>query len=176
MCAICRKIPILTDRKFPVLQFKEVTGRKFPDVPKCSRRVGDVSELRVLSESLAIDLRQFWRNGQDGFDFGTKKQPLAVERIMERLFSQTVARNQDLAPAFVVESEREHPPQLVDAIPSHLLVEMDDHFCIGVSREMVASRQKLGTKLRKVINFAVENHPCRAVLVKYRLVPSPPNR
>ncbi len=162
----------MTYRKFAVFELKQVSGRKFLDIPKRSRRVGNISELRVLSESLAIDLRKFWRNGEDGFDFGTKQQPLAVECIMERLLSQAVARDQHLAATFVVKREREHSPQLVDAIPPHLLVQMNNHFRIAVGRKMVATRQKLGTKLRKVINFAVENHPYRTVLVKYRLVSS----
>jgi len=82
MRAVCRKVPVLSYRKFAVLQFKQVSGRKLLDVQKRGRRIGDISELHVLPECLAIDLGEFWSYGEDGFDFGPKQQPLVVERIM----------------------------------------------------------------------------------------------
>src|ERR1700758_682273 len=102
MRSVFRKIPVLTYRKFAVFQFEEVPGRKFLNIQKRSRRIGNISELRVLSERLAIYLRKFRCDGEDGFDFGSKQQPLAVERVMKRLLSQTVSRNQHFAATLVV--------------------------------------------------------------------------
>src|SRR5579862_3763488 len=123
-----RKIPVLAYGKSAVLKFQQVSGRKLLDVQKRSRRVRDVSELHVLPKCLAIDSRQFGRDRENGFDFRTKQQALAVEYIVQRLFSQAVARNEDFAPTLVIEGEREHTSQLVHAIPSHLLVQMNNYF------------------------------------------------
>jgi hypothetical protein len=49
---------------------------------------------------------------------------------------------------------------------------MDNHLGVTVSRQMMASGLELRTKLRVVVNFSVENHPDRPVLVEHRLVAS----
>src|ERR1035438_3619761 len=132
MRAVCRKVPVSAYGKASVLLFGHVCGRKLLDVQKRGRRIGYISELHVLPEALAIGLREFGCYGEDGLNFGTKQQPLTVESIMQWLLPQAIARDQHLMAALVIQCERKHAPQLMNAIPAHFLIEMDNHFGIAV--------------------------------------------
>jgi len=49
---------------------------------------------------------------------------------------------------------------------------MNDRFGVGLRRELVTALQQFGTQFGVVVNFAVEQHPDRAVLIGHRLVPT----
>src|SRR5437899_586728 len=89
---------------------------------------------------------------------------------MKRLFAQTVARNQQLAPTLVPKREREHAAQFLYALSAQLFVQMNNYFCVGVGIEAMAAGFELGTQLRKVVDLAVEYDPDRAIFIEDWLV------
>src|SRR5579862_6117269 len=89
---------------------------------------------------------------------------------MQRLLAQSVACQQKLLFAFVIDCEGKHASQLLHAIWTHLFVEMNDYFGVSVGAELVTVRDELGPELGEVIDFAVEDDPGAAVFIEHRLV------
>ena len=89
---------------------------------------------------------------------------------MNRLLSQTVARNKKPAPRLVVEGKCEHASKLLNTVCAMVLVKMNDNLSIAVCVKAMTVTFKLAAKLRKVINLSVKHHPDRSVLIENRLV------
>src|SRR5438132_722333 len=172
MSAVFRKVPVSAYGEFAIFQFQQVPGRKLLDVQEGGGRIGYISELDVLPEGLAVDLSEFWRYREDCLDFGAKQQALTVKSIVQRLLPQAVARNQYFAAALVIQRQRKHAAQLVNAIAAQFLVQMDYHLGVAMRGEPVPPALQLGTELREVVDLAVENDPDGSILVKHRLVAS----
>ena len=94
------------------------------------------------------------------------------QRVVQRLDAQSVARQQQTPAARVIDRESKHAAQLLNTIASHLLVEMDDHFCVAVSVENVTAAFEIRTKLGEVVNFSVVDDTDGFVFVENRLVTS----
>jgi hypothetical protein len=123
-----------------------------------------------LQQSLVINASEFGGYSQDGLDLGTEEQSVTSERVMHRLLSEAIAPNQQFVPRPIVQGKRKHPAQLANASWSHIFVQMNDYFCVGIGGEAVAPALKFRTELREVVNLAVEYDCYRAVLVKDRLM------
>jgi hypothetical protein len=108
----------------------------------------------------------------DGLDLGGKQELVPVERVMQGLLPEAIARNQQFMLPLIVQSESKHPPQLLHALTAHFLIQMDDDFGIGVGREAMTTAQQLGAQLGEVINFPVEHYPDRMVFIEYGLMPA----
>ena len=93
-----------------------------------------------------------------------------MQRVMHRLFAEAVAGDSQLAFRLVVDREREHAAQFLHALGAHVFVKMKDAFGIGFRREAMAAAFEVGTKLGKIVDFAVEDDPGAAVFVKDGLV------
>src|SRR5207249_4833365 len=78
---------------------------------------------------------------------------------------------QQLPSPSIPESKGKHAAQVLHAVPSIFLIQMDDHLRIGGGIEGMPEVFQLGLKFSEVINFSVEYHPNRAILVVHRLVP-----
>ena len=72
--------------------------------------------------------------------------------------------------AFVPDSEREHPAQVIDQIGSIVLVQMDDHLRIRPRGEPMSARQQPLSQQLEVINLAIEDHPHRAIFIRQWLM------
>src|SRR5213593_2964647 len=77
-------------------------------------------------------------------------------------------QHEDLLPG-IPQREREHPPQPRDAGPSMLLVQMHDHFGIGLGPEAMPFRGEFLPQLAVVVDLAVADHDDRPVLIRHRL-------
>ena len=67
--------------------------------------------------------------------------------------------------AQVTNSEGEHSIQALDAISPFFLIEMNDDLRVGVRFELVALALQLGSKFRKVVDFAVVGYPHGTIFV-----------
>jgi hypothetical protein len=47
----------------------------------------------------------------------------------------------------------------MNAITAHLLIQMNDDFCVGVRGQPVTPALEFGTELREVVYLSVENDP-----------------
>src|SRR5262249_31583784 len=77
----------------------------------------------------------------------------------------SVAGEEQSPPRPVPEGEGEHATEMVEAARAILLVGVDDHLGIAVGGEPVPECLQTLAKVLEVVDFAVECHPDRAVLV-----------
>src|SRR5580658_3904869 len=89
---------------------------------------------------------------------------------MQRLLAQAISSQQQAAIALVKHRKSEHSPQLVYAIATKILIEMNNNLGIAVGVEDVAVFFQLAAKLTEIVNLAVKHYPDRAVLVEHRLM------
>src|SRR5579863_1004316 len=132
------QIPVLSNLHFAVTEFHQVSRGQFANPLECRVGIGNVAEIEVLQQTFGIDLGQFWMQSEDRLDLGSKKEPAVVPGIMQRFLTQPVASQQQRILFRVVESNREHAAKLLDAVRSHLFVEMDDYLGIAVGVELMA--------------------------------------
>ena len=62
-----------------------------------------------LRQDCVVEDRSTWECGQEGLDLGGEEELVAVDDVVERLDSQPVPREHQLAPGPIPEGEREHP-------------------------------------------------------------------
>ena len=91
-------------------------------------------------------------------------------RVVERLFPEAVAREDEAPLGLVPEREREHAVQPLDAVRAEVFVEMHEHLGVSVRRETVAACLEFAAQLAEVVDLAVEDELDGAVLVRDRLV------
>ncbi len=72
--------------------------------------------------------------------------------------------------AAVVNGEREHAAQTVDALRAPFLVRVEDDFRIGAGAEAVAAARQFRPQVQEVVDLAVEHDGQGAVLVEHGLV------
>ena len=96
-------------------------------------------------------------------------QRFAQHRVEQRLLSKPVARHQDFARPLVVDGEREHAFEMVDAVDAEFLVGVHDGFGVGTGAELMAPGFEPITQLVMVVDLTIECDPDGAVLVRKRL-------
>ena len=70
----------------------------------------------------------------------------------------------------VVNGQREHPVEVLQAIRAPGLVGFEDYFGIGVRAKLGPVRRELPAELKVVVDFAVENDAVAAGVVGQRLI------
>ena len=140
------------------------------DVAIDRARGEDVAERQIFFESAVIDLAVPRRAPGERLDLATEVQGPIEHRIEERLLAQAIARQQQLAPALIVDGEREHPLQAPDGVGSPLFVGVNDRLGVRGGPEAMAARLELLPELAVVVDLAVEDDPDAAVLVLHRLM------
>ena len=93
-------------------------------------------------------------------------------RKIERLYAQSIARQNEAPPPRIPQREGKHPVQMVQKVEAMFLVKMYEHLGIGViSGEMVAGVSQDVAQLNMIVNFAIENDRDGPILVEHRLLP-----
>ena len=90
--------------------------------------------------------------------------------VEERLLPSPVARQDQLLMAVVPKRQGKHPVQFADEVRPSLLIEMNDHFPVRMSPELVPTLQELLADFPVVIDFAVEDEGDIPRLVRKGLV------
>src|SRR5882757_1448391 len=170
MSAVLRKVPILTDVDFTVREFQQIARRQLVNSGEDSNRIGHVAEIQIFEQALRIDFGQFWSHGQDRLNLRREVKLVPNLRIMKRLLAQTVPGQNKFALHLVINGQRKHAAQFLDAIRAQILVEMNDDFCIASGIEAMSAPFQLGTQLGKIVDLAVVDDPCAAIFVEHRLM------
>ena len=132
------------------------------------RRNELVSE--VLVERNRIDSSPQRRVLEQRLQLRREHEPIAIDRVMQRLDAHAVTREEYLTSALVKHRARELPVQSLDHLLAPLLVAVHEHLGVGLGREEVARRGQLLPQLEVVVDLAVLHHPDRRILVVHRLV------
>ena len=109
---------------------------------------------------------------QDRLQLGGKQQFAVELRVVERLDTEAVADQQHLTPPRVPDRDREHAAQAIHEIGAVVLVEVHDGFRVAGRAEDVPATLEVAPQRAVVVDFAVEDHPHRAVFVRHRLMPA----
>src|SRR6202035_4798899 len=142
-----------------------MSRRKFVDVAKRRLRIGNVSEIKIVEDPLAIDFSQPGSSFEQRLDLGPEYQPLSVDSVMQRLLAEAVTGQKQRSISGVINREREHPTQSAHTVAADLLIEMENGLSIGVGAENVAAGAKLVAQLNEVINLSVIDNPNSFVFV-----------
>src|SRR3981081_125499 len=90
--------------------------------------------------------------------------------VVQRLLAQPIARQEQFAVRFVVNGEGEHAAQLLNAVGSHLLIEVNNNFGIRLRVEAMTAALEFSAEFGKIIDFPVVDNPRTPVFVKHRLM------
>ena len=93
-----------------------------------------------------------------------------MQRVVERLDAEAVAREHEPAAARIPQGHREHAAEPLEAVLAELLVQMDDDLDVAGGREAVSASLQLGAQLDEVVELAVADDGDAAVLARDRLV------
>src|SRR2546425_1215168 len=101
------EIPIAFRADLPIFVDQDVASEELHDVFEDGVRCGYIAIHQVFIEGDEID---FARNTsfKDGFNFGTKDQPLTIPVVIQRLLTEAVTCSQEALPFVVPKSEGEH--------------------------------------------------------------------
>src|ERR1700692_689870 len=102
---------------------------------------------------------------EDGFDFGAEEQQIAVKSIVERLYPQPIASQEQDPFGAVPDREGKHSAQMFDALPPIFLVEMNDSFGVAPSSILMAAGLEILAQSLVVIDFAIEDDPNTAFFI-----------
>src|ERR1700681_1131914 len=172
MRTVLRKIPVLTNANFSLLKFQQMSRRQFLNRLECRRGIGNISEIHILQQRRLINLGQFRSHRQNRFHLRSEQQSSVVHRIVQRLLSYPIARQQKASGSLVVNRECEHAAQLLNTLRPILFVKMNNRFRIAAGGESMAAGLQLGIQLLKVVDFAVEDDRYSLVFVEDWLVPA----
>ena len=147
-----------------------MTGLQLSNRAISRERSRNADERQIIMNRFVIDVATDARVLQQGIELGTEDQ-LSVELgVQQRLLSHAIARQEKRFGAFIPNRKRKHPAQVLWTIGSPLVVGVNDSFSIAVGIELVAELFEFFAQLAIVVDLAVENNPCRAVLIMNRLL------
>ncbi len=133
--------------------------------------VGHVAECEIIVDRRRQQPPRRQRMPQQAAQFGGEgKGPVGQERVIERLFAEPVASQEQLLPPAVPQREREHPFEPVEARRPPALPGMHDRFGVAVGAEDMAARQQLRPQRGVIVDLAVEDDRDRFIFVKNRLL------
>jgi hypothetical protein len=89
--------------------------------------------------------------------------------IVQRLYTEAVARQKETLPVSVPDRKGEHSAQVVYAIRPEFFVQMNDGFGVGLRVKGMPPPLEVSAKVAVVVDLAVVDDPHRAVLVVDRL-------
>src|ERR1700733_768000 len=138
-------VPVLANANSGGINHQRVSRLKAKNVLKHRSRAWYVSQRKVLIQSFRVYLPQNGRNLQERLDLRSKGQHLTVAVIIQRLYSQTISRQQEAAPAPVPDCEGEHAPQTFHAFIPVLLICVKDCFCVRPGPDGVARSRQLSS-------------------------------
>src|SRR3954452_17713107 len=98
---------------------------------------------------------------------------MPILEVVERLYSEMVARHEQswICGAKITDCKREHAIQSLHAIGAFLLVQVKNHFRVGVRSEAMPLTLEFAAKLSEVVDFPVVRDPNCTVLIAHGHVP-----
>ncbi len=125
---------------------------------------------QVVGDGPAVGLARAGRARQESLDLGGEGQVRRGGLIEERLDAQTIARREQRALALIPDGEREHPVEAAETLLAETLIEVEQHFGVGSTDEVVAGGSEVLGELHVVVDLAVEDDPQIAIVADHGLV------
>ena len=133
--------------------------------------IGYIAEGKELLDRLRIEPAIELRAAQQRFQFRSEEQPAVREKtVIERLFAEPVARQEQRLTPLVRQGEGEHPIEAIEARLAPLLPSVNDDLRVAASAKDMSQRRQFGHQLREIVDLAVEDDADRMVFVEERLV------
>src|SRR5690606_20439718 len=108
------ELPVRRNLDAPALQHEKVAGRHLSDPPKQRAGRGDDPQRQVPVQCVRIELRERRVVGKQRLDLGREREPFAVMKVVQRLLSEVIPREQQAPPSEIVESESEHAAKTLE--------------------------------------------------------------
>src|SRR5947209_4465963 len=98
---------------------------------------------------------------------------MPILEVVERLHSKMIARDEQSRSCRtkITDCESEHTIQSLHAIGAFLLVQVKNHFRVGVRSEAMPLTLEFAAELSEVVDFSVVRDPNCTVLIAHRHVP-----
>jgi len=100
---------------------------------------------------------------------GGEAQRCAVQRVIQRLDAETVARQEQRALAQVPDGEGEHAVEVRHAVFAPSMIGLEDHLAVAVGEEVIPHLLQFFAQLAVVVEGAVEYQRQMQRLVQHRL-------
>ena len=155
--------------RFRFLGDEHRAGGKRANLVESRGWLGDIAEAEIITAGLPIEGRAETGQGGDRLDLAREDELATRVRVEQRLHPEAIAREQEPAPARIVDREGEDAAQMLDQPLATLLVEMDEDLGVAAGTEQVAARREQRPQHAMVVDLAVEDDPDVARLIRERL-------
>src|SRR5262245_20283091 len=95
---------------------------------------------------------------------------MLIFMVEERLFSESIARDEQLMVPSIRDRKGKHPEQLLGQTAPPLPVSVQEHFGVRLCSESMAARDQFLTQLDVVVDLSVEGDDEIALVGRHRLV------
>ena len=129
------------------------------------QRGGDVEVGKIIVQRGGVQVPAKPGHQPKGLKLRSEIELVPGESVVERLYPELVARQQQLAGPAVPEREGEHASQQFREALSVFFVEVNQHFGVGIGSESVSRGLKLAAQFAEVVDLTVENYGDGSVLV-----------
>ena len=134
-------------------------------------RIRNIAKGEKFLDRLRVEPTIDGGGAQDRLQLRGEDQPAIGEKaVVERLFAEAVAREEQRLAPLVEERKGEHPVEALETRLAPLLPGMNDDLGIAARSKHMAERGEFGHQRLEIINLAVEHDADRAVFVEQRLI------
>ena len=152
-----------------VLDVQRVGGRQLEHAGERRGWRKQVPERQIALQAAQVEIPLPRRTRGKRRQLAGKVQDAVEHRVVQGLFAQSIARDEQLATTLIEDREGEHSLEPIDARRAILLPRMNDRLGIRRRAEAMPRGFELGPERSMVVDLAVEHDPARVVLVGERL-------
>ena len=105
-------------------------------------------------------------------DLRTKGKRRVGLAIVERLDSYSIPSQEQRPLVRIPNREGKHSAEMLEALNTMFLVQVDDYLCISSGSKGMASLEQALTQFREVVDLAVKDNPHASILIAHRLRPA----
>jgi len=127
-------------------------------------------EHEATREHRLIIPRGWYTHREERLCLGGEVLRTVVLSVEQRLHPEAVARREEPLIAGIPDDERKLATQVMQALGTEVLVEMQCHLAVGPGAEAVAPRLEASANPLEVVELTVMHDDDRAVLVRDRLI------
>lgn len=133
-----------------------MSRRKLADMTVDAARRRDVLAFQIKCNRLGVNLARDSRMLQQGLQFRTENQGPVVPVVVQRLYADVVARQEQALVFFVPDGEREHPVNFLQHVHAVLGVGVYQGFGIATCLKRMSERRQFLAQRGEIVDFTVE--------------------
>ena len=107
---------------------------------------------------------------KNGFDFRGKGEAFGAFVVEKRFDAKSIPRDKQRILFFIINREREHAGQRLNAFRTARLILAENHFRVGMRVKGPALALQIFAQLAVIVNLAVKNNPPGLILIMDGLV------